>query len=305
MGLRVVASSGSDIASSSVATLMAAASARRSSDSSASLASARLSSCFWRRSRSWTVNNATPMDHDLGWLQAAPDRGHRDLRSALSADKGSHVADGAEVSRGVDHRLDKLADVLCNFGPGSGYLGLVVASKATHIVRGHRRILDDYRPGSGRADARHREGRTELGRSVLGGERGTCRRTHPPSRRADPGGPLDQVAQRSQVPAAGGDRYAGTSWRKDPAQFADRGAAVPAGPSGRCRCRSRHPAPAYPVPARPGLAPTQRGRRPGPRTAIGAAGRAGCCRPRTALADSAPPDHYASGASRSACWNRR
>jgi hypothetical protein len=43
---------------------------------------------------------------------------------------------------------------------------------------------------------------------------------------ADPGGLLDQAAQRPQMPGAGGDRHARTSRRQDPAQLADRGPAI-------------------------------------------------------------------------------
>jgi hypothetical protein len=46
------------------------------------------------------------------------------------------------------------------------------------------------------------------------------------ARRACPGGPLDQVAQRPQVLCAGGDHHAGTPRGEGPAQFADCGATV-------------------------------------------------------------------------------
>jgi hypothetical protein len=62
---------------------------------------------------------------------------------------------------------DLIADILGDVTPGLGDLRLVVISQAAQVVGGHRRIVDDHRPGPGRTHAGHlREDHAELGGGV-------------------------------------------------------------------------------------------------------------------------------------------
>ncbi len=102
-----------------------------------------------------------------------------------------------------------------------------MVSQAAHVVRGQSRVLDDHRPGPGRTHAGHlREDHAELGHGVVQGERGAGRRAHSPPRHFDPDDPLDQLTQGPQVLRAVGHRHAGPAGRQDPAQLADRRAAI-------------------------------------------------------------------------------